>query len=81
MEHFEVRLFASFAELFGAPQLKLILPRGSTVAELASAIQSLPAGASLPDKLVVAVNQSYVKADTVLAPGDEIALIPPVAGG
>ena len=81
MEQFEVRLFASFADLFGAPQLKVTLPRGSTVGQLTSAIQRLPAGASLPDRLVVAVNQSYVQSDTVLAAGDEIALIPPVAGG
>jgi len=65
MEHFEVRLFASFAELFGAPHLKLTLPTGSTVAQLAAAVQSLPAGTALPRKLVVAVNQTYVTADTV----------------
>jgi len=81
MEHFEVRLFASFADLFGASNLSLSLPRGATVESLTSAIHSLPAGSALPRKLVVAVNQSYVPAHTVLLPGDEIALIPPVAGG
>jgi molybdopterin converting factor, subunit 1, non-archaeal len=81
MEHFEVRLFASFADLFGAPNLKLSLPRGATVDQLTSAIRDLPAGSRLPRKLLVAVNQAYVPAHTVLAPGDEIALIPPVAGG
>ncbi len=81
MDHFEVRLFASFAELFGAPQLKLALPRGSTVENLAFAIKSMPTGALLPEKLVVAVNQAYVPAHTILSAGDEIALIPPVAGG
>jgi molybdopterin converting factor subunit 1 len=81
MESFEVRLFASFAELFGAPKLKVTLAPGSTVAELASAIHSLPGGGLLPKKLVVAVNQSYVPSGTVLVAGDEIALIPPVAGG
>lgn len=81
MEQFEVRLFASFADLFGAPQLKLALPRGSTVEQLVSAIRGTPFGSSLPARLVVAVNQSYVPSQTVLSPGDEIALIPPVAGG
>lgn len=81
MEHFEVRLFASFADLFGAPNLKLSLPQGATVEQLTSAIHRLPAGAGLPKKLVVAVNQTYVPSHTVLAAGDEIALIPPVAGG
>lgn len=81
MEHFEVRLFASFADVFGAPHLKLSLPRGATVEQLTSAIHNLPAAAGLPRRLMVAVNHSYVPADTVLIPGDEIALIPPVAGG
>ena len=81
MEHFEVRLFASFADLFGASHIRLTLPRGSTVEQLASAIQNLPAGSSLPARLAVAVNHSYVSPQTVLESGDEIALIPPVAGG
>lgn len=81
MEHYEVRLFASFADLFGAPQLKLALPRGSTVEQLVTAIHGTPLGASLPARLVVAVNHSYVPPQTVLRAGDEIALIPPVAGG
>jgi len=81
MESFEVRLFASFAELFGAPNVSVTLPTGSTVEELSSAIRALPFGAALPTKLVVAVNHTYVPARTVLKPTDEIALIPPVAGG
>ena len=31
--------------------------------------------------LLFAVNQEYVERDTVLAAGDEVALIPPVSGG
>ena len=81
MEYFEVRLFASFAELFGTSLLKVTLPLGSTVGALTAAIHSLPAGTILPRKLVVAVNYSYAPPSTVLTAGDEIALIPPVAGG
>lgn len=81
MERFEVRLFASFAELFGAPNISVTLPRGSTVEQLTSALHALPSGASLPGKLVIAVNHTYAAAETVLQPTDEIALIPPVAGG
>jgi molybdopterin converting factor subunit 1 len=81
MENFEVRLFASFAELFGASQISLMLPKGSTVEQLASALHELPSGLSLPNKLVIAVNHTYVSAQTVLKPTDEVAIIPPVAGG
>ena len=35
----------------------------------------------LPERVVVAVNQSYAEAATPLSNGDEVALIPPVAGG
>jgi molybdopterin converting factor small subunit len=31
--------------------------------------------------VVVAVNQSYAEVGTALSDGDEVALIPPVAGG
>ena len=81
MEHFEVRLFASFAELFGAPHISVSLPKGATVEELTSALHELPSGSSLPKKLVIAVNHTYVSAQTILKTTDEIALIPPVAGG
>ena len=81
MEHFDVRLFASYAEMFGNQKISVTLPRGSTVEELASALRRTPAGFALPDKVVVAVNQTYARPETVINPSDEIALIPPVAGG
>jgi molybdopterin synthase sulfur carrier subunit len=37
--------------------------------------------AYLPNNILVAVNQEYVDANTVLADGDEIAFFPPVTGG
>ncbi|MYJ67599.1 MAG: MoaD/ThiS family protein [Gemmatimonadetes bacterium] len=35
----------------------------------------------MPRRAAVAVNRSYANGDTVLSEGDEVALIPPVAGG
>jgi molybdopterin synthase sulfur carrier subunit len=34
-----------------------------------------------PSVIRVAVNQDYVKPDHAIAPGDEVALFPPVTGG
>jgi molybdopterin synthase sulfur carrier subunit len=34
-----------------------------------------------PDLVRVAVNQEFASADTPVAPGDEVALFPPVTGG
>jgi len=76
-----VQLFASYADAFGAPQLEIALEHGSTVGDLVRRIQSLPAAASLPPSLVVAVNMRLASSDKLIGGGDEIALIPPVAGG
>lgn len=78
---FRIKLFASFADLLGSSQLEVALPQGSTVADLSAAIRNLPGAAGLPKQLVLAVNSTYAKPETVIRPADEIALIPPVAGG
>ncbi len=35
----------------------------------------------MPDNTLIAINQEYVKGDTQLADGDELAFFPPVTGG
>jgi molybdopterin converting factor small subunit len=76
-----VQLFASYAESFGAPTLQLPLKSGSTVADLVDHLRLLPGASILPDSPRVAVNRKFACADQLLGFGDEIALIPPVAGG
>ena len=75
-----VLLFASYAEQLGTSSLTLELPEGSRVDEALSRIQANAAG-RLPPKPMVAVNQTYAKVSDVLRQGDELAIIPPVAGG
>lgn len=75
-----VLLFASYAEQLGTNSMTLDLPEGSRVDEALSRIQADAAG-RLPPKPMVAVNQSYAKGSDVLRAGDELAIIPPVAGG
>ena len=74
-------LFASYADALGASSLDMELPRESTVGELLSAIRSRPGAERLPPSPLVAVNQRYAALDSVVRDGDEVALIPPVAGG
>ena len=76
-----VQLFASYAELLGAPAVELPLPTGTTVKDLISRIRSLPGASSLPRAPRVAVNRVFAGSDQLIQPNDEIALIPPVAGG
>jgi molybdopterin converting factor subunit 1 len=74
-------LFASYADALGTSSLDMVLPSESTVGELLDAIRSRPGAERLPPKPLVAVNQAYAALDSVVREGDEVALIPPVAGG
>jgi molybdopterin converting factor subunit 1 len=76
-----VQLFASYADLLGAPTVELPLTPGTTVHDLVQRIRSLPGASSLPAAPRVAVNRSFATGDHIIDPNDEIALIPPVAGG
>lgn len=76
-----VQLFASYAEVFGAPKLDIALDPESTVADLVRHIQSLPGGNLLPPSPRVSVNRKFASPDKLIGSADEIALIPPVAGG
>jgi molybdopterin converting factor subunit 1 len=76
-----VQLFASYAETFGGSTLEIPLDAGSTVGDLVRSIRSLPAAYTLPESLRVAVNRKFASLDQVVDSQDEVALIPPVAGG
>jgi molybdopterin converting factor small subunit len=76
-----VLLFASYADAFGAATLDLTLPDGATARDVLMHVRSLAVGKPLPPSPLVAVNQRYASPDTVIMAGDEVALIPPVAGG
>lgn len=77
-----VKLFATLRREAGTGELELDLPAGATVAD---AVAALRAGALpwLPGRetFAVAVDREYAKDDAVLAPGSELALVPPVSGG
>jgi molybdopterin converting factor small subunit len=76
-----VQLFASYAESFGGATLELPLESGSTVADLVNRLRLLPGATILPESPRVAVNRKFATADQIVDAHDEIALIPPVAGG
>ena len=74
-----VLLFASYAEAYGRSSVELDLKPGSTVRTL---VDQLRAGRGiLPPQPLVAVNEQYADPDRVIKSGDEVAIIPPVAGG
>jgi molybdopterin converting factor subunit 1 len=77
-----VLLFAAHRELVGQADTVAALPDGATVEKLLSELRSRGGDwARLPARAAVAVNRKYAAGETILADGDEVALIPPVAGG
>lgn len=76
-----VQLFASYADSFGRPTLEIPLDPGTTVGDLVRSIRSFPGAYVLPESPRIAVNRRFASFDQVVDPRDEVALIPPVAGG
>ncbi|HTE49344.1 MAG TPA: molybdenum cofactor biosynthesis protein MoaE [Kofleriaceae bacterium] len=78
----QVRYFAVLRERLRSDGETLELADGATVADALAALAGMhePFGA-LGRRCQTAVNQSMVPAGEVLRDGDELALIPPVAGG
>lgn len=77
-----VRLFSRAQDAVGEASLRLEIAEGETIASVLDRLDAAyPSLAALRASLLVAVNFGYVTPDRPLAPGDEIALIPPVQGG
>ena len=77
-----IRLFAIQRELAGTREVAVTLPDGADVAAAWDALVGLHPGLA-PGRMSVrfARNGAYADADTPLADGDEVAMIPPVSGG
>ena len=76
-----IRLFASYAEAAGRDELDLVLSAGATAADALAAVRGQPWASRLPPSPAVAVTRRYAKGEIALREGDEVAIIPPVAGG
>lgn len=77
-----VKLFAALREKAGADSIPVDLPAGATVKDLAAALaRAIPEAAPLLRSVRFAVNCSFAGPETVIGPGDEVAVIPPVSGG
>lgn len=77
-----LRHFAIIRETVGAETETRTVPDGTTAADIAAAMSAdYPRIAGLLRTSPVMVNAAYADLDAPLAEGDEIAFIPPVAGG
>jgi len=74
--------FASFRDAVGRDRESRDLAEGTSVRELWRALsREVPRFASFPKMPPAAVNREYVREETLLRDGDEVAFLPPVAGG
>ncbi|HBY95250.1 MAG: molybdenum cofactor biosynthesis protein MoaE [Ardenticatenaceae bacterium] len=80
--HITVRLFAVYREKTGQKQVTLELPEGATLRDAWEALVARYEGlGSFNHSIVGSVNAEYTTLSTPLRPDDEVAFIPPVAGG
>jgi molybdopterin converting factor subunit 1 len=74
--------FAVLRDIIGTSASDVTLPEGTRAADVWQQMRA--EHAELRDyeqPPMTAINESYAPADTVLRDGDELAFIPPVAGG
>lgn len=75
-------LFALYRDLAGTEELELQLPAAATAADAVTALRAQGGGyARIPERPVIAINRTYATLSDLLSDGDELALLPPVAGG
>jgi molybdopterin converting factor small subunit len=76
-----VLLFASYAERLGHEALDLTVAPGTSVGRVLELIRALPGGDGLPRHPLLALNLAHVGPEATVGPGDELAVLPPLAGG
>ncbi len=84
MRAMKVRLlfFAVLRDIAGADQRELTLAEGATARDVWQSLRDTYAQlADYVQPPMIAVNENYAAPETVLREGDELAFIPPVAGG
>lgn len=77
-----VRLFAVARQAADREMIELDLPEGATIAALRAAlVQAIPELERLKGHLLFAIDTQYADEKAVIAPGADVACIPPVSGG
>ena len=77
-----VLFFARYAEMVGRSDATLDVALPATVGDVVRRVRrELPGGTALPETPLAALNAAHVGLDAPVADGDEVALLPPIAGG
>ena len=84
MPRMKVRLlfFAVLRDIAGTGERELAIEAGATAHDVWQSLRTQYAKlADYTQPPMVAINESYAAPETILRDGDELAFIPPVAGG
>lgn len=77
-----LKFFARYAELVGVEERELALELPATVGDVVRRTRDeIPGASRIPEHPLVAVNLRHVQMDARVADGDEVAFLPPLAGG
>lgn len=76
-----IALFGITRDIVGQPMLEIPVPAPATVGALLNHMRTHYPALGQLRSCAVAVNNEYAPAEQAIGPNDEIALIPPVAGG
>jgi molybdopterin converting factor subunit 1 len=77
-----VRFYASLRDTAGISQCTLMVPRDTNLAEMVKLLVAhYPALDGHQASWHFAVNQTHARPNTILQPGDRVAVFPYVAGG
>jgi molybdopterin converting factor subunit 1 len=77
-----VLLFGAAADRAGTRETELPVEGGMTLGEIWPLLtERHPDLTPMRDTLAFAVNGEYARSDDAVAPGDEVAVLPPVSGG
>jgi molybdopterin converting factor small subunit len=76
-----VLLFGSYAETLGLDAAELTVEAPATVQDALNRLRALPGGDRLPSSPLCAVNLAQARTETTLSNHDELAILPPLAGG
>lgn len=77
----KIALFGITRDIVGEPTLAMPTPAPATVGALLDHLRAVYPALGQLRSCAVAVNNEYAPAGQAIGPNDEIALIPPVAGG
>ena len=73
--------FGIAKEILGGTAISINFSDGVSVLEIKTILEEQYPRLKQLTSFAIAVNGEYAKPETIISPGDEIAIIPPVSGG